>query len=408
MFKEIIGRFKTNNVNSTHFDVEYNSPRYMNILKLKELDKNTVIVVPDFEIMPEHKFTELERNNNNTAYYKNGMLYDVSPRDHSVSLDENRDIAYNARYIVLDGKKYDLYNSDSISSIELPTFKPEEASFGYVTRNLAYIMNMRAKRTFTPELAIPLVFQTVNLMIRSDISWTKKDYMRHVAQLDGIDKPQYAKYLVAQLRNIVPCVADDNYQKKLYLKRQLENARLWNTDLIEMTSLFTTCSECAKYQSRVYSISGMDKRFPKLPEQVFEYGGIHPGCTHSFNAFCYDIRKKIMIYTTGQDGEADIVYVDALKYSNRPFVDNRTDQEKERYEKLTKEREKKHRWDYDSLVKYLRRASEYDWICRYLPNMAPKSLGGYTRMKHTNSKNYLKIREAAMELNKELIEEVNE
>ena len=348
----------------------------------------------------------MERNNNNTAYYKNGMLYDVSPRDNSVSLDENRDIAYNARYIVLNGKKYDLYNSDSISSIELPTFKPEETSFGYVTRNLAYIMNMRAKRTFAPELAIPLVFQTVNLMIRSDISWAKKDYMRHVAQLDGINKPQYAKYLVEQLIKIVPSVADDSYFKKLYIKRQLENARLCHTDLIEMTSLFTTCSECAKYQGRVYSISGNDKRFPKLPEQVFEYGGIHLGCTHSFNAFCYDIRKKIMIYTTSQDGKTDIVYVDALKCSNRPFVDNRTEQEKERYEKLTKEREKKHRWNYDSLVKHLKRASEYDWICANLPDLAPKSLGGYTRMKHTSSKNYLKIKEAAMKLNKELIEDI--
>ena len=46
MFKEIISRFKTNSSNSTHFDVEYNSPRYMNILNLKEIDKNAVIPIP--------------------------------------------------------------------------------------------------------------------------------------------------------------------------------------------------------------------------------------------------------------------------------------------------------------------------------------------------------------------------
>ena len=405
MFKEIISRFKTNTANSTHFDIEYNSPRYMNILNLKELDKNTVIAVPNFEIMPEHKLTEPERNNNNTAYFKNGMLYDVSPRDHSVSLDENRYIAYNARYIVLDGKKYDLYNSDSISSIELPTFKSEEASFGYVTRNLAYIMNMRAKCTYSPILAIPIVFQTANLMIRSGYAM-KKDYLRLVAQLEGVGLPKYAQHLREELEKIVPSMTDDNYMRKLFLKNQLIMAKELKTDLLNSHALGVTCEECAKYQGRVYSISGKDKRFPKLPEMVFEYGGFHPGCCHGFFTFNDKIEKTISLYMRKEDGSVVEKKVNAIKYSNRPFVDNRTDQEKERYEKLIKEREKKHRWDYDSLVKYLRRASEYDWICRYLPNMAPKSLGGYTRMKRSNSRNYLKIKEAAIELNKELIEEV--
>ena len=54
---------------------------------------------------------------------------------------------------------------------------------------------------------------------------------------------------------------------------------------------------------------------------------------------------------------------------------------------------------------YIKRKAEYDWICANLPDLAPKSLGGYTRMKHSNSKNYLKIKETAAKIGRELIED---
>lgn len=69
----------------------------------------------------------------------------------------------------------------------------------------------------------------------------------------------------------------------------LKNARKLGTDLVEMSSHPNCCAECAKYQGRIYSVSGKDTRFPPLPKQVFVYGGIHPGCRHDFYPIIYGI-----------------------------------------------------------------------------------------------------------------------
>lgn len=41
---------------------------------------------------------------------------------------------------------------------------------------------------------------------------------------------------------------------------------------------------------------------------------------------------------------------------------------------------------------------EYEWICENLPELAPKTLGGYTKMKNSKSKKYLEIGDAAYKL----------
>ncbi len=48
-----------------------------------------------------------------------------------------------------------------------------------------------------------------------------------------------------------------------------------------------------------------------------------------------------------------------------------------------------------SYERYLKRRAEYEWICTNIPRMAPKSLNGYTRMKRSQSANYLKIKDYA-------------
>lgn len=45
---------------------------------------------------------------------------------------------------------------------------------------------------------------------------------------------------------------------------------------------------------------------------------------------------------------------------------------------------------------------QYNWICDNLPDLAPKSLGGYTKMKNSNSKNYQKIVDLANKLGKNI------
>ena len=91
------------------------------------------------------------------------------------------------------------------------------------------------------------------------------------------------------------------------IKITLKNCKRLKTDLVECPKIQTKCKICSVYQDRVYSISGKDKRFPKLPEQVFIYGGFHKGCVHTFYPFTYGI-------STMSSGKKD-----AIKWSNRPF-----------------------------------------------------------------------------------------
>lgn len=62
--------------------------------------------------------------------------------------------------------------------------------------------------------------------------------------------------------------------------RALENG----TDYVRCTTIWPTCEICAKYQGKIYCISGKDKRFPALFETALRsgYALMHPNCRHEF------------------------------------------------------------------------------------------------------------------------------
>lgn len=62
--------------------------------------------------------------------------------------------------------------------------------------------------------------------------------------------------------------------------RALENG----TDYVRCTEIYPTCEICAKYQGKIYCISGRDKRFPALFETALRkgYAIMHPNCRHEF------------------------------------------------------------------------------------------------------------------------------
>lgn len=373
------------------------------ILSLPEINRNLEIAFPSFYLVAQHKETEEEKNNTYTAYFKNGVLFDISPKgDINLTLDENRQIAYDARFIVSDNIKYDLFNPDDLSRLHVPTYIKRTDAFPHIIRDLAHILNMRAKKTFCSELAVPLVYKVISMMIRS--GWgQKKDYERLITQLEGLDEKEHVQYLRAELTQYLPFMTDNDYYSKLAFKNALIRANQINTDLMEMPYLGCSCGECSKYQGRIYSISGKDKRFPSIPNQVFRYGGIHSGCHHSFfPVLLFDNTKitKTVIDCNGIQHSEDY---DAVSHSNRPFVDERSPKEKEFYQiQKTKETQESASWNREELIKYIKRGAEYYWIQQYLPNLAPKSLGAYTRMKHSQSSKYLTIKSMAKSLSMDL------
>lgn len=142
------------------------------------------------------------------------------------------------------------------------------------------------------------------------------------------------------------------------------------------------CPLCSVYNRRIFSKSGKDKRFPPfsmLPKNLQSVNCPECGVFLGFSAY----------HALNIDGEL----IRDIKESNRPFVDIRTAEQKKLYEE---EKQKK-------LLK-IQNKVEYTWICENLPDLAPKSLSGYSRMKNSNSANYRKIRSLMKEKGFELNE----
>lgn len=95
---------------------------------------------------------------------------------------------------------------------------------------------------------------------------------------------------------------------------QINKALKFDTDLVHAVTYQYHCGECAKYIERVYSISGKDKRFPKLPDYIKEIASHCGIILYPFYTTGY-INNP---YTQEAIWDKDIV-----KFSNRPYVDNR-------------------------------------------------------------------------------------
>jgi hypothetical protein len=114
------------------------------------------------------------------------------------------------------------------------------------------------------------------------------------------------------------------HQRKAHVEgvinRLIENKR----DLVYVNRVGITCDHCAKYQGRVYSISGDDNRFPKLDQRP----PYHGHCVHSTSAWVEDYHDELDVKK-------------AIKDSNKPFTDSRSEANIKKYEEIQKEKSQK-------------------------------------------------------------------
>lgn len=154
----------------------------------------------------------------------------------------------------------------------------------------------------------------------------------------------------------------------------------YGSDLIESSDTPFVCEECAKYTKRWFSEYGKNPKYPKLPEYFKQHLDAHKDCAIRFFPVLDNISVPAWDYTGN-----------FVEFCNRPFIDERTPKEKAVFNNHILEKERK------QIIK-----EEYEWLCKQLPEIAPKSIGGYTRMKNTQSENYKKIQQIAAEHGKTL------
>lgn len=166
----------------------------------------------------------------------------------------------------------------------------------------------------------------------------------------------------------------------LYIKDiTFDNLRKYNMDLVVFHGQKGgCCSECSKMIGRVYSVSGKNNTFPKLPEYVKINGNFHKGCRCTMSPYFGEEN----IFHHGE-------YVNAIESSLRPYRDDRTEHEINAYKEYINRIEEYQKKENDR--------KEYEEILIILPDFAPKSFGAYRKMKNSNSKNFEKLKKLAFE-----------
>lgn len=185
----------------------------------------------------------------------------------------------------------------------------------------------------------------------------------------------------------------ENVSKELRATRPAENdngSRTFNPQISKITedlvwfSASRLCPYCSIYNDRVYSKSGRDRRFPSFSLLPNDLKVINCPKCNTFLGFSN-------YYDLDMDGSLKKI----IKDSNRPFKDLRTKEEKEYYKsEVAKKTNAKLAQE------------EYLWLCQNLPDLAPKSLSGYTRMKNSKSTNYQKIISAANEAGYRIVDNI--
>ena len=327
---------------------------------------------PKWSSIRDEKEMEIERNTmdlkNVTIYFKDGIIVDVVPDVYDY---------YKAQFYNIDGKVYDSYSIESVKSIPEFDFSNRKL-LGTPVYYLEYLLRIRAsqeRKIQNNDLAYALLIKSTNLMKKTGQHYNSEDFLRLSNWLYKDGQYEHAKRVEQELLATFPDTAS------LHLKvfqKALAECKEFDTDYIFCSSHQGACPICAKYQCRVYCISGKDPRFPKLPDIVYKYGGFHEGCRHNF--FPHNLNKE-----TIEDHNSR--KYDAYEHSNRPFIDDRSDADKQYYiihiEKMKKKEES------------LKNKEIYYFLMQKIPEVMPKSVAGFTKMKRTNSANYQKIVKAA-------------
>ena len=141
-------------------------------------------------------------------------------------------------------------------------------------------------------------------------------------------------------------------------------------DLVKMSSHSPTCSLCAIYQGRVYSISGKNTDYPALDTAYSgEYANIHPNCAHVLEFYSPE-------YADDPEGDKE--------FSNRPF--ELTEKDKKMLEKYNKQQTEK--------AQIRRDRKQYEKYKTVLGEEVPKSFANFRHLKYNNIDRWAVLKES--------------
>jgi len=262
--------------------------------------------------------------------------------------------------------KYNLDSLESIKSIKIPDYQSLKGMQS-PTNNIEYILQRKAtehKNNGHMDLAIACLRKANEIFPYSNFMWSKKDYLRLVEFLKQAGKFEEANVEEKKINEFFQANSlTTNVFEKIF-----QDCKSLKTDLVEFPdSNFRVCSECAKYTRRILSISGKDGRFPLLPSYFKLNFPEHEYCFIDFYPFIFGASTLTWMHKGN-----------LINWSNRPFVDERTLEQKRDFKK----------WVTDNEQEKIDRKN-FDFLRENFPDIAPKSFGGYRKMKNLQSEKFI-------------------
>lgn len=282
---------------------------------------------------------------------------------------------------ILSKDKYDFETIEGINDIKIPNYKPLQGMSSPVN-NVEYILQRKAtehKKNGRIDLAIACLRKANEIFPHSNFAWSEKDYMRLVEYLKldrQFDEARKEERKIKEMFQKTRFVFEGKNIETNFVGLSEKNIIEVFGGLVESFDLECCCEECAKYAKRIFSVDGKDKRFPLLPDCIKYYNDNHKYCQTPLNAFMFGVDEPRWNYSGN-----------IVDWSNREYKDERSKEQKESFETMIKEKEE-----------IAKDKEFYDLIFEKFPDIAPKSFGGYRRMKAANSENYKKLLKKAEEL----------
>lgn len=305
---------------------------------------------------------------------------------------------------------YDFHTIEGINAI--PEKNPKRPPTTGITGEVYYYLRKtgyQLEESMNTELAIACLRKSVAILRESQSRYFSKDecypLVKVLARSGYIDEAYHEKAKIDE-RIKRMAIADH----AIIRHRTDASVASADTDLVIMDAHGTTCPVCAIYQGRVYSISGRSRKFPKAPDFYYTMGFPHEDCSHNFWAYIDGVNDPNLEYTLEVHPLKNKKYgKDIVTFSNRPFVDDRTEScKRAAAEEHQKEAERLAKQQYyeDHMIEIEaakgQEARDYLWLQENIPTKCPKSLSGYRRMKTQNTKNYQALKQASAELGRDI------